>query len=64
MDEEIKFKEEVRQAFADYYASEGCSCCRDNEAHEEASLRLAKLLDAEMYEDNSAANWYKYRTNE
>jgi len=36
--------EEIRQAFADYYASEGCSCCQDIEPHEKASLRLGELL--------------------
>lgn len=54
--------EEIRQAFADYYDSEGCSCCEDTEAHEEASLKLGKLLGAEMCDDNSGVNWYKYRS--
>lgn len=56
--------EEIRQAFADYYESEGCSCCEDTEPHKEASLRLGKLLGAEIYDDNSGVNWYKYRSKQ
>jgi hypothetical protein len=56
--------EEIRQAFADYYASEGCSCCQNIEPHKEASLRLGKLLGAEMYDDNSVVDWYKYRSKQ
>lgn len=56
--------EEIRQAFADYYASEGCSCCEDIEPHKEASLRLGKLLGAKMYEDGSGVDWYAYRSKQ
>ena len=28
---------DIRQAFADYYKSEGCSCCQDIEAHDKAN---------------------------
>ena len=35
---------EIRQAVADYLASEGCSCCGDEERHPENRRRLAKLL--------------------
>lgn len=56
--------EEIRQAFADYYDSEGCSCCEDTERHKEASLRLGKLLGAEMSDDNSRVNWYKYQSKQ
>lgn len=34
----------IREALADYIASEGCSCCRNTEAHEDAARRLGKLL--------------------
>lgn len=54
--------EQIRNAFADYHAAEGCSCCRDNDAHEEASKRLGALLDVEPYEDGSGHNFYKYKT--
>jgi hypothetical protein len=56
--------EEIRQAFADYYASEGCSCCQDIEPHEKASLRLGELLGAKMYEDGSGVDWYAYRSKQ
>lgn len=35
----------MRTAVADHMRSEGCSCCRDVEAHEVNAARLAKLLD-------------------
>lgn len=54
--------EKIRQAFADYRFSEGCSCCRDIEAHEKAEQRLAKLLQADPYDDHSGWDWSKYRT--
>jgi hypothetical protein len=54
--------EQIRQSFADYYASEGCSCCQDVNAHNEAKLKLGKLLNAEMYDDGSGVNWFKYRS--
>ena len=34
----------LRQAVADYMQSEGCSCCRNVEAHEKHKALLAKLL--------------------
>lgn len=52
--------EQIRQAFADYRRSEGCSCCRDMDAHEEAEKRLAELLKPEPYEDGSGWDWGKY----
>ena len=54
--------EQIRQAFADYRRSEGCSCCRDMDAHEEAEKRLAELLKPEPYEDGSGWDWSKYCT--
>ena len=55
--------EQIRQAFADYRRSEGCSCCRDMDAHEEAEKRLAELLKPEPYEDGSGWDWSKYCTD-
>lgn len=52
--------EQIRQAFADYRRSEGCSCCRDMDAHEEAEKRLAELLKPEPYEDGSGWDWGEY----
>lgn len=55
--------EQIRQSFADYRRAEGCSCCRDMDAHEEAEKRLADLLKPEPYEDGSGWDWSKYRTD-
>lgn len=52
--------EQIRQAFADYRRAEGCSCCRDIEAHKEAENRLAELLQPTPYEDGSGFDWWKY----
>lgn len=53
----------IRRAFADYYASEGCSCCqgRDHKTHAAA---LAKLLRVPRYKDGSGFDFYKFRTPE
>lgn len=53
---------EIRQALADYMYSEGCSCCRDTEAHEEAAERLGKLLNVRRYEDGEGRDFFSYRT--
>jgi hypothetical protein len=53
---------EIRQAFADYYRSEGCSCCQNIEPHQEAGNRLGKLLKAEPYSDGSGYDWTLYST--
>lgn len=53
---------EIRTAVADYMRSEGCSCCRDQSAHEEAEERLAKLLGVEKYSDGSGYNFDVYTT--
>ena len=56
--------EQIRQAFADYYKSEGCSCCRDESKHNEAEKRLAELLKPDMYEDGSGFNWNLYASTD
>jgi hypothetical protein len=56
--------EQIRQAFADYYKSEGCSCCRNESKHDEAKKRLAELLKPDMYEDGSGYNWYLYASTD
>jgi hypothetical protein len=58
------FIAEIRKTFAEYNASEGCSCCRDSESHTKASIKLAELLDAESYADGSGINWNKYLIKE
>jgi len=53
-------RDEIRKAFADYFKSEGCDCCRNKSKHDEAEKRLAELLNPDMYEDGSGFDWYKY----
>lgn len=64
--EEIKAKNkliaEIRTALADYIATEGCSCCRDNEGHDKAMDRLGKLLRMRKYKDGSGYDHSLYRT--
>lgn len=55
---------EIRQAVADYMWSEGCSCCRNVDAHEINTKRLGELLNVEPYDDNSGYNFPKYRSND
>lgn len=52
----------IREVFADYVVSEGCSCCQNTVPHEEANLRLAELLGVALYEDGSGVNWAKYKS--
>lgn len=51
---------EIRSAVADYMDSEGCSCCRNIEAHTEAAARLANLLRVPKYKDGSGYNFSKF----
>jgi len=53
---------QIREAFADYVKSEGCSCCQDGVNHEKANLKLAQLLGADPYEDGSGINWAVYES--
>lgn len=53
---------EIRQAFADYKYSEGCSCCQNTDKHDVAAARLAKLLRVPAYKDNSGFDFYKFRS--
>ena len=57
-------KPEVREAVANYMYSEGCSCCRDDEAHELHSNKLAALLDVPRYDDDSGNNFFQFTTPE
>lgn len=61
---EHKLMAEIRRALGDYVASEGCSCCRDTEAHDEAAERLGKLLRVPKYKDGygSCRDFWKYRS--
>ena len=53
---------DIRNALADYIASEGCACCRNEEAHTEALNRLGKFLKAKKYKDGSGYDFWQYRT--
>ena len=53
---------ELRQAVADYMCSEGCSCCRNVEAHTEDEARLAMLLRVPLYKDKSGYDFSRFRT--
>lgn len=50
----------LRNAFADYVASEDCSCCRNIESHDAAAERMAILLDVPRYKDDSGWNFRKF----
>jgi len=43
--------------------SEGCSCCRDIEAHEVNKKRLAELLNVPLYSDGSGYDFSLFRIN-
>ena len=53
---------EIREAISDYMYSEGCDCCRNIEAHGIHGKRIAKLLNVEMFGDESGYDFAKYRT--
>ena len=53
---------EIRQAFADYTKSEGCTCCQDHEAHARHARRLGELLQIPRYADDSGLDINQFRT--
>jgi hypothetical protein len=60
----VSVLEEIRQAFSNYYRSEGCSCCRNEKEHDKAEEKLAEILKPDKYEDGSGYDWYKYASTE
>ncbi len=52
----------MRKAIADYMRSEGCSCCRDYDAHKKHEEQLGKLLNVKKYSDGSGYDFNKYKT--
>ena len=52
----------IRQAVADYMRSEGCSCCRDIEAHEQHKAQLAKLLHVPKYESGLGYDFARFQS--
>lgn len=61
---EVRLKElmRLRQAVADYMASEGCGCCRSEDRHDEAKERLANLLGVPAYSDGSGFDFAQFTT--
>lgn len=57
--ESQKLIKEFRRLFADYYSSEGCSCCRGSN-HGEHLEKIAEFLDIPKHSDNSGYNVMKY----
>ena len=53
---------EVRTAVADYMRSEGCSCCRNIEAHDRNKAKLGEMLDVPEYSDGSGYDFGKFET--
>ena len=53
--------EKVRDLVAKLYCASGCSCCRDDEAWDDAEGQLAKLLGIPEYDDGSGYDWYSVR---
>jgi Fe-S oxidoreductase len=56
--------EKIREALADYMATEGCTCCQNIEAHTEAAKRLGKLLGIPTYTDGSGIDFWQFRSYE
>lgn len=52
----------LRRATADYMASEGCACCRDQEKHTKARRELAILLEVPVDSDGYA-DFSQYRSD-
>ncbi len=64
MDSSIaKLKKELREALAEYMWTEGCTCCRDSDGHEQNAERLGKLLGVRKYADKSGYDFDRYRSS-
>lgn len=53
---------ELRTAFANYHASEGCSCCRDSDNHRDAEHAIGELLEVSKHDDDSGYDFNQYQT--
>lgn len=62
MTELTKFRQQMRQAVADYIWSEGCECCADRDNHPEHQNKLGRMLNVRKYADGSGYDFSKYRT--
>lgn len=52
----------IRTAVADYMATEGCSCCRDQTGYDHQKETLGKLLKVKPYADGSGRDFSRYRS--
>lgn len=52
----------IRRLVADYISSEGCSCCRNTEAHEKHAAALAKFLGVQKYPDGSGYDFGRHKS--
>ena len=57
-----KLRDELRTAIANYMSSEGCSCCRDEDKHDEHEEVIAKLLNVKKYDDDSGYDFSRYES--
>lgn len=53
---------ELRTAFANYWVSEGCSCCRDSDNHRDAEHAIGELLGVVKHDDDSGYDFNQYQT--
>ncbi len=53
--------DKIRQAVADYMASEGCGCCERAEHSEQVDI-IAKILDVPRYGDGSGWDFSRFET--
>lgn len=53
---------ELRTAFANYWVSEGCSCCRDSDNHRDAEHAIGELLGVAKHDDESGYDFNQYQT--
>lgn len=56
-------KKQLREALANYMASEGCSCCESSD-HKEHKEILGNLLSVKKYKDDSGYDFNSYKTKE
>lgn len=57
-----KLKKQFRTLFANYMASEGCSCCQNVDQHKINLEQLAKALNVRKYKDGSGYDFSKYES--
>lgn len=54
----MKKIDKIKIAFAKFYQSQGCSCCRNEEKYHLATEELGKLLGFPRYNDDSGYDFY------